>query len=318
MYTAVSRCITTRLETPFGVLLKDHNFDPLGMKHTTYDLEDAQNLAKANGDIQLARGHRWDSRAGEHVLVPWEETPRSNGAGGIISNVLDYSLWLRHLLKPANLNAALSERAVNAMRKPRMLLNADPIRPFVGPQAYGLGLYSQVYRGREILQHSGAISGYMANFVIVPPAKADIQSGNVDNGWAIVTMQNSYSMAQDIVTWNLLDSLLETPESERFDMAQVARDGQIKKEEQMKPENVMQRLFGNTDLIADVHTALDHQSYEGMYRHPAYHDLKVSKSPPPTAGKVSQQEEATLYLSSGSQARSSAFWASLYHVTGEW
>lgn len=318
MYTAVAHSVAKTLDKPFNVLLKEHIFDPLGMGCTTYDLLDAQDLAKQRHDIELARGHLWDSVSKKYIPYEWEDMPSANGAGGIISNVVDYSLWLRHLLKPTNLNAVLSEKAVNAMRTPRMFLDADNTKPYVGPQAYGLGMYSQVYRGREILQHAGAISGYMASFLVVPPTKAEMRSDNADNGWAIVTMQNSYSLAQDIVTWNLLDTLLETPEQERFDMSQVARAGQAMKEAEMQPEKVLERLYGNADLPTNAQPMLDIQCYVGTYSHPAYHELKISTTPPSRARGISAEGANTLYLTPGSEKTSCAVWASLHHVSGEW
>lgn len=318
MYTAVAHSVAAVLDAPFELLLKEHIFRPLRMEFTRYGLVEAQDLARQNPAIQLARGHLWDTRTKAHTLVPWEDIPSSNGAGGIISNVLDYSLWLRHILRPRNFNAALSERAVKALRTPRTLLDADISRPYVGPQAYGLGLYSQVYRGREILQHSGAISGYMAH-VCVLPTRNDNQSGNADDGWAIVTMQNSYSMAQDIVIWHLLDNILDTPQHERFDMAQVARDGQAKKEGEMLPERIVQRLFSTTDLAVEVQPTLESSAYEGFYGHIAYHELEVSVSPPSLAMGLEPEGARRLYISpSGSQRTSCAFWASLHYVAGDW
>ncbi|CZT24779.1 uncharacterized protein RCC_10507 [Ramularia collo-cygni] len=318
MYTAVAHSISKTLATPFKVLLKEYIFEPLGMKYTTYDLSDAQDLASKDSKIELAQGYLWDSQSKQHTLVGWEAMPAANGAGGIISNVLDYGIWLRHLLKPTNLNAALSEKAVNAMSTPRMLLEADKSMPYVGPQAYGLGLFSQVYRGREILQHSGAIFGYMASMLIVPPTKAEVQSGNTNGGWAIVIMQNSYSLASQIIAWNLLDTLLETPGPERFDMATVARIGQAKMEEEMQPANVLQRLFGKTDLTSDAQRVLEPQSYAGMYEHTAYHGVEVSTTPPPIAGDIGVDDATKLYLSPSGPSMSCAFWASLHHVSGNW
>lgn len=318
MYTAVAHSVATTFDTPYETLLKEHIFGPLGMESTTTDLTAAQSLAKQNHTMNLARGHLWDAELGEFVQIDWDSLPSFNGAGGIISNVLDYSIWLRHLLKPTNQNAALSEQAVAAMRAPRMLVESNNARPYVGPEAYGLGMYSQVYRGREILQHAGAISGYMASFLIVPPTKRDVENEDGDNGWAIVIMQNSYSLAQDIVTWHLLDTLLGTPSPERFDMAQAARMGQAKMEEQMQPDNVLQRLFGKTDMASGSQQMLEPESYAGIYEHIAYHGLQVSTTPPPIAGTMNAQGVSTLYLSPSGAKTSCGLWATLHHVSGNW
>lgn len=181
-------------------------------------------------------------------------------------------------MAPTNLNAALSEGAIKAMRTPRTLVPSDEKLPYVGPEAYCLGLFSQTYRGREIVQHSGAIAGYMANMIMIPPSSAEIKQGK-KSGRAVVTLQNSYSLAQNVVGWYLLDQLLETPEQDRFDMAQVARKQQSEKEKSMEWDAVVERLYGKAAKQSHITPRLPLSAYEGVYRHPAYHEFEISMSP---------------------------------------
>ncbi|KAK4508429.1 hypothetical protein PRZ48_002167 [Zasmidium cellare] len=272
-YTAVSYAIEKVLDRPFKDALKEHIFDPLEMHHTTYDIEDARAVTKAN-DIDLATGYLWNSETESFEQVPWSDIPLSRGSGGIISNVLDYAKWVRHLMKPTNLNAALSQNAVKAIRTPKVLV--DPEKPFTGPQAYGLGLFSRVHRGREVIEHAGAIAGFMTNMVMVPPTPAEIERGETDSGWAVVTMQNAYSVAQDVVCWHLLDEFLGTPEGERYDVAEEMRKKQAKAEESLQHENVVERLFGTKAKEAHLDPALPIAAYEGIYEHPGYRKLQIS------------------------------------------
>lgn len=328
-YTAVSCAVEKVLDRPFKDLLKEHIFDPLKMLHTTYDVEDARDVA-ASHKIDMATGHLWDSEAKDYEQVPWSDIPPSRGAGGIISNVLDYAKWVQHLMKPSNLNAALSESAVDALRAPRMLV--DPKPPFTGPQAYGLGLYSQVYRGREIVDHGGAIAGFMANMMMFPPTMDEILRGEEDGGWAVVTMTNAYSVAQNVICWHLIDNFLETPESERFDVAEEARKKHVMMLDAMKPENIVERLFGRMSRESYCEPVLPMAEYEGIYEHPAYRKFQVSTRPirdadssQPIANDeaASQNRDADgkhlLYLAPPASAKSYlAFAATLHHVNGEY
>lgn len=108
-------------------------------------------------------------------------------------------------MKPSNLTAALSKSAVAALRAPKMLV--EPKWRFTGPQAYGLGLYAQVYRGREIVHNSDAIAVFKANMVTSPPTMDDLLRGDELGGWAGVTMTNAYSVAQNVICWQLIDNL---------------------------------------------------------------------------------------------------------------
>ena len=73
------------LDRPFKSLLKEHIFQPLKMQATTYDLEDALDLARNVEDIEMARGYLWNSQSNDFDLVLWKDVPPSIGAGGIIS-----------------------------------------------------------------------------------------------------------------------------------------------------------------------------------------------------------------------------------------
>lgn len=84
-FTAVSWAVEKILDQRFKTLLKEHIFQPLKMKATTYDLEDALDLARNVEGIEMARGYLWNSQSKGFDLVPWKDVPPSIGAGGIIS-----------------------------------------------------------------------------------------------------------------------------------------------------------------------------------------------------------------------------------------
>lgn len=316
-YTAVSYAVEDVLDEPYKESLQRLIFDPLRMEQTTYTLEDARKVAKDN-NIDLATGYLWNSNTESYEPVPWSDIPPSRGSGGIISNVLDYATWVQHLMKPTNLNnTALSENAVKALRTPKMLFEGD--RPFVGPQAYCFGLQSHIYRGREILDHDGAIAGYMASMIMIPPTPAEIERGDVDGGWALVSMANSYSAAQGIICWHLLDRCLETPVEERLDAAKKAREAQAKAEEALKPDKVVKRLFGLSAEEPRLDPALQLSAYEGVYEHPGYGEMQVSATPLRGTNSSVQTGKAVLYLAPPESKKGYlSLAATLHHVNGEW
>ncbi|KAF2101798.1 beta-lactamase/transpeptidase-like protein [Rhizodiscina lignyota] len=335
MYTAVSYATETTIGRPFKELLKQHIFHPLGMNETTYTLSDAMEIAEKHEEAKVARGYLWDSDVKEYEVVPFESIAPAKGSGGIISNVLDYKHWVKHLMKPSGLPMALREKSAMAIRTPKMLTDPDPRRPQTGPRAYCMGLYSQVYRGREILWHSGATAGYMALMLMVPPTPTELKEGEEDCGWAVVIMQNTYSLAQDVVAWYLLDKFLQTPENERHDMAQAARDTEARATESMATDKVLERLFGEKSIETGLNPTLPLQHYEGIYQHPAYHEFRISaatsESKEGSVSQTQQQEHNSeekskgaapglqLYLRSGGlQTAYCDVSATLHHVSGDW
>ncbi|KAF2215059.1 hypothetical protein CERZMDRAFT_110557 [Cercospora zeae-maydis SCOH1-5] len=277
-YTAVSHAIETVTGVPFKELLHDHIFNPLGMLNTTYSLTDARKLCEKDEKVRLARAHLWKEASHGYECVSWDDIPPAHGSGGIISNVLDYTQWMKHLMVPQALNHVLSKNVVDALRKPRMLVEKNSKRPWVGPEAYCLGLYSRVYRGRENLSHTGGIAGYMSNMLMVPPTAAEMEKG--ETGWAVVLFQNSYSMAHEIIVQHLLDDYLETPEQERFDTPRFMREARKDREAEFKEDAVVKKLFGEKAMSSHIPPSLPVQRFEGVYQHPAYHAYRLSMSKP--------------------------------------
>lgn len=89
----------------------------LRMDATYFGLDDA----KASGR-PLAKGYNWQNAAGIHQEVPYIPILQIGGAGAVISNVLDYSKWLRALLKR---EPPISARGYEALATPRSI--ADPV-----------------------------------------------------------------------------------------------------------------------------------------------------------------------------------------------
>jgi hypothetical protein len=79
-----------------------------------------------------------------------------SGAGSIISNVLDYSKWLRSLLTATG---PLSQSQINDLLAPRTLVTEK--EPWLnGPKAYTLGWFNGNYRGIEYFEHSGGLEAF--------------------------------------------------------------------------------------------------------------------------------------------------------------
>ena len=83
-----------------------------------------------------------------------------SGAGSIVSNVLDYSKWIRAFLTTSG---PLSKSDYAALKTPRMLLpTSEEPSPKTGPQSYSLGWFNGVYQGYEYFQHSGGMEAFGA------------------------------------------------------------------------------------------------------------------------------------------------------------
>lgn len=138
---------------PFAQFLKENILQPLGLTHT-YFLPDA-------GIASLARGYT------SFALGPMEPArPEASGwiysAGGLYSTPSDLVKWDMALVS----GRVLSEKWYRLMTTARHLADGRDTR-------YGCGIGVGVAPdGEEVLQHGGAVSGFIASNLTVPGTRS--------------------------------------------------------------------------------------------------------------------------------------------------
>ncbi|KAK8196090.1 hypothetical protein M8818_007242 [Zalaria obscura] len=203
MYHTVTYMIQVITGTWTGDVLQKYLWDPLGMNETYFGLPEAMKCQDENSACNLAVGYVWNNESSTYESVPWEDMPPPNGAGGIVSNVMDFTKWIRVLM---NEDGPISKASHTAMKYPHSIEEAKSY-PFTGPTWYGFGIFGAYYRGHLVYFHNGQIGGYVARMTWIPDLK-----------WGVATMQNAANLAQDVLTHKLIDDFLETPENERAKM----------------------------------------------------------------------------------------------------
>ena len=268
MYTAVSHVIETRSGLPLSQMLHQHIWEPLGMRSTCLSLKDAQ---RSKGD--LAKGYRYEN--GKYHELPFPNLTPMIGAGGVISNVLDYAKWLRSLL---NLSGPISAAGHQALRTPRTLI-APQVPPFTGAVSYTLGWISAVYHGHQTFFHQASVDGYGSSVIFFP---------TLNYGVAVFANTTTARYVCDTLIYQLVDDLLGIPQSDRFDWTkksvplQYTRrftylSASIRFSSELQVEldqyqTTKARLYPNTPSPPPS-TILPLAEYCGTYRHPAYQDM---------------------------------------------
>jgi hypothetical protein len=139
--------------------------------------------------------------------VPYMDLTIVTGAGSVISNVLDYTKWIKALLSTTG---PISKNGYKALLTSRSILKQedDPL-PFTGPQTYALGWFAGVYQGYDFFTHSGGMEAFGAEVIFFPK----LQYGIVSLG----NMASTSNAVEERLIWHLIDDKLDIPESERFD-----------------------------------------------------------------------------------------------------
>lgn len=136
-------------------------FAPLGMNHTTFDMERAQagNFAAPHG-MGLDGKVRRATLAPNYVIIPYRP------AGGAWSSAHD---MIRYLALEASEGVLPSgERLVSASN---LLARRHPEVRMGSHAAYGLGLATDRTWGIPVLRHGGGIAGYRSEVTIFPDAQ---------------------------------------------------------------------------------------------------------------------------------------------------
>lgn len=144
-------------------------FQPLGMTRTMF----SPGRAAADPDHSGGR----EVLAGKAVNVPlFVTSPILNPAGGVYSTAGDLANWmLVHLEhgafrgKPVIQPATLAE-----LHRTQMVTGATVRDPEIVPSGYGLGWFTDVFRGHPMVSHGGNLNGSSTLIALLPEKKLGV------------------------------------------------------------------------------------------------------------------------------------------------
>lgn len=156
MYGAVGHAIETLTGTWLGDFLRTEIWDPLQMNDTYFSLGDALRDSAPT----LATGYEWSNDSQSVVETEWPYVDAVPGAGAVISNVLDYSRWVRSLFdRDGPFTDAAYTKFITAHSIPDPVLWKGPqqlnITLTYGGELYGLGWELSNYRDELLVSHGG-------------------------------------------------------------------------------------------------------------------------------------------------------------------
>lgn len=211
MFMVVSHAIQTLTGQWLGSAMRERIWAPLGMHSTFLSVEEAL----AAPGVEVARGYYWDylgsgsnSREDRFVEVPYMNLDVASGAGGIVSNVLDYARWIRCLVHEC---AVLPKEAHRELKTARMMLPPGSEKGYDATLAYALGWELGTYKGHRVFTHSGGMEAYGAQVYCFPDLK-----------YGVVTLGNTALTSNIVgyeVAWKLINEKIGIAKEERFDWA---------------------------------------------------------------------------------------------------
>ena len=198
MYVVLTHVIETITSKWLGCTLKELIWTPLDMKSTYMDLQEALEAPE-----HLSTGYYWDEE--KETLNPMEFVPTAplNGAGAVISNVIDYSKWIKCLLRK---DKPLSEAVHAQIRKPRSVQNPEP---GLGADVtlYSLSWFRTTVHGEVAYWHSGSVGTHGALVYWFP-----------DLDYGVVIFANYPSPVRQVLMWRLIEDKINVPKGKRYDI----------------------------------------------------------------------------------------------------
>jgi CubicO group peptidase (beta-lactamase class C family) len=156
--------------------------------------------------LELAEGYWWVNSSRKYVKQRQETTSfsvrASEGGGAVVSNVLDYTKYLRVMMAEAG---PISKAGHRELKSPRSFYDMHQDL-FVGPVTYGLGWMSGVFEGHQVFYHTGTVTPFVTFMMMVPSKR-----------YGIAVMGNGWSHARELVTYRILYDLFNVEESRRRD-----------------------------------------------------------------------------------------------------
>ncbi|KAJ5757405.1 uncharacterized protein N7511_006099 [Penicillium nucicola] len=259
MFSAVSLAIEQMTGTGLGGFMRERIWTPLKMTHTYWTPQEAK--AAASTGTTLAHGYAWNAATEQYTKEATPDFQVVSGAGAIISNVLDYTQWLRCMMTQSSL---ISPAAHATLIEPRIHYKQQATNPFPAPHAYALGWRIDNYRGQRVIWHTGSWTGYGSTMMYLPELQ-----------WGLVMMGNTTltsNYAQMALYMHLLDERLGTPMSERIDYS--LKISQLRERKRVDNGNALARLY--PDLPCPVEPpSLPLGKYAGRYYHAGYGEMEI-------------------------------------------
>lgn len=225
---------------------------PLGMSRTNFSVEDSQKDA----DFALP----YSEEKGVVSRIPFRNITNIGPAGAINSSVNEMSRWLLVHMNGGKLSGRpiIQPGTIEDMHLVHMPTGETPSIPELTPESYGMGWFTDVYKGHARVHHGGNIDGFSALVSFFP------QDGL---GLVVLTNMNGTALPELLVR-HAADVVLGLPAKDWIGEAaeRKAKGQEMAKQAEQKKQSL--RVMG---------TKPGHklEEYAGTYHHPGYGDLEI-------------------------------------------
>ncbi len=257
MYLAAGQSLAAASGMTWDDFVKRRIFAPLGM---TASNTSVKALA---GQANVAQPH---AIVDDTVrVIPWRDIDNIAPAGSINSNVEEMAHWVRFQLGDGKFEGTqlVSAGTLRETRMPNTPIRLEGLGGKISGgahlQSYGMGWFTQDFRGRFLVQHGGNIDGMSAMVAFMPEEHL---------GVVVLTNMNG-TLLRDALMYRAFDQLLSDAPSDWSGDFKKVIDEVLKQGKETEERLEKARVAGTSPTLAL-------EKYAGRYLDSLYGDVVVS------------------------------------------
>jgi len=259
MFLAAGQLVSRVGGKSWDEFIQQRLFTPLAMSSSSTSINAFKNVDN------VAAPH---AKVEEKVqVIPWRNIDNIAPAGSINSNVVDMAQWVRLQLGQGTFQnkRIFSAAAAKEMHASQTIIRFEPPYSMFYPEAhflnYGLGWFLSDYRGRKVVEHSGAIDGMRAQVALIPEEKL---------GLVVLSNMNGSALPVALM-YRIFDSFLGA--TQRDWSAEFLKTAKTLEQQGKAAEKKQE-----SERVAGTNPSVALEKYAGTYRNDLYGDVKIAFS----------------------------------------
>lgn len=255
-FAIAGQCIEKISGKPWSEFIKEKILQPLKMNNTLPLASEIRNYSNS------AKPHTFDNN--KLVKIPFPKIDNLAPAASIGSSVSDMSHWLIAQLDSGKYlgQQVIPLQVIQKTRKAQTIVgrstNLFDRNPF---NFYGLGWFSESYKGKEIISHTGGVDGFVTSVTLIPEEKLGI----------VVLTNTDANYFYQALKWEIIDAYMGL-HYRNYDSAMFG----IYKKNKTKENNEFAAL---QDTIAlHLKPTVDLKEFTGRYVHDVYGYIDISQN----------------------------------------
>jgi CubicO group peptidase (beta-lactamase class C family) len=258
LYLVAGQIIPAVTGKSWDDFVKERIFTPLGMTNSFTSTDGL----KAGKDVAIPHS----KLSGKLEPLQQEDVDNNAPAGSIVSCVADLAKWMNlQLAGGAKIFSAAQSKEMwsgqTILPVPDPAKDDPPAFSAIQPSfhTYGLGWDLRDYRGKKLVSHGGALSGFLSRTALIPELKL-----------GVVVLTNQETSAQLAIANTVLDHYLGAPETDW-----VAAYSALAKKQHAEADETLKKAAGRRN--SDTHPSLPLTAYAGRYRDAWYGDIRIEE-----------------------------------------